>query len=478
MKILLTGATGYIGRRLSYELVKNPDIQLRLFVRNRKKVGIDILDRVEVAEGDTFNIESLKKALEGIDIAYYLIHSMGAGKDFEDLDRTSAENFRDACIKAGVKRIIYLGGLGVKETASKHLLSRIETGEILSSRPHEIQTIWFRAGIIIGSGSASFEIIMNLVQKLPIMVTPKWVKTKSQPIAVDDVLAYLDSARDLEMEGNLTVDIGSNQMSFKEMMLGTGEVLGLRRVLIPVPFLTPSLSSYWLILFTPVNFKIASSLVEGLKSETILQNRNAEKHFPGIRPMDFKDALKKAIQEIDDNLVMSRWCDSSAGNVCDIKPMEQISKNVYIDGRTYGLESTHRENVFKSILLIGGENGWPAYDFLWKIRGFADKIIGGYGKSRGRRDRENLRIGDSLDFWKVADIREGRRLLLSAQMKAPGKAWLEFLVEEGKLVQTAYFYPYGIWGRVYWYLMKPFHYFIFRDMAKNIFERAKKIESG
>jgi len=299
MKILITGATGYIGRRLKNRLLVHPDYQLRLFVRNKKKVGAKTSKAFEIVEGDTFNKDALAIALKNIDVAYYLIHSMGADKDFKSLDRISAENFRDACIDAGVKKIIYLGGLGVKGTASKHLLSRIETGEILSARPNSITTIWIRAGVIIGSGSASFEIIKNLVQNLPIMVTPRWVNTKTQPIAVEDVLSYLEKSISLEKTGNIVVDIGAEIMSFRQMMAAAAHTMGLKRLIIPVPVLSPRLSSYWLVFITTVPIKIATALVEGLKSETVQQNDNAAFLFPTIKPMSFANAVKRAIDEIE-----------------------------------------------------------------------------------------------------------------------------------------------------------------------------------
>jgi len=299
MKVLLTGATGYIGRGLKKRLLEDEALHLRLFVRNKKKIRDKFKERVEIFEGSTFDKESLRKALEGIDVAYYLIHSMGTKGDFKELDRLSAKNFLNACIDSNVQRIIYLGGLGRKDTASEHLLSRIETGEILSSRPETIQTIWFRAGIIIGSGSASFEIIRHLVHKLPLMTTPKWVHTKTQPIGISDVLEYLFQAKDLDTKKNVVVDIGSDQMSFKDMLIRASKVMGLKRLLIPVPLLTPRLSSYWLILITPISFRIAKALVDGLKSETIIQNDNAKKYFGHISPLSYEDAIKIALREIE-----------------------------------------------------------------------------------------------------------------------------------------------------------------------------------
>jgi uncharacterized protein YbjT (DUF2867 family) len=475
MKVLLTGATGYIGRRLKERLLEDKSLKLRLFVRNERKIRDKYRDRVEIFEGSTFDTESLRKALEGIDVAYYLIHSMGTKGDFAKLDRLSAENFLGACIDAKVSRIIYLGGLGRKDTASRHLLSRIETGEILSSRPESIQTIWFRAGIIIGSGSASFEIIRNLVQKLPLMTPPKWVHTKTQPISISDVLKYLSQAKDLNTKKNLVVDIGSDQMSFKEMLITASKVMGLRRILIPVFLLTPKLSSYWLIFITPVSYRIAKALVAGLKSETVIQNDNAKMYFPQISPVSYEDALKTALGEIEKKQIISRWCDSSAKEVCDIKDQDRVEAAVFVDKRVYDFGEIPSENVFASIQSIGGENGWFKYDWLWKLRGVVDKLFGGPGLNRGRRDPALLRVGDSLDFWKVIDLKKGKRLLLSSQMKVPGKAWLEFSVEDTALVQAVYFFPKGLWGRVYWYFTKPFHIFVFSDLAKGIIKRAKAL---
>ena len=474
IKILITGATGYIGRRLKSRLLAHPDYQLRLFVRNKRKVRENVRQSVEIVEGDTFNKEKLAQALVGIDVAFYLIHSMGADKDFKSLDRISAENFRDACIDAGVKKIVYLGGLGVKETASKHLLSRIETGEILSARPDDITTIWFRAGVIIGSGSASFEIIRNLVQKLPVMVTPTWVKTRTQPIAVNDVLSYLEAAIQLEIIRNVMVDIGAEVMSFREMLLEAGRAMGLKRYIIPVPLLSPRLSSYWLVLITTVPIKVAGALVEGLKSETVQQNDNAALLFPTLKPISFRQSVKFAINEIEKDQVVSRWCDSSGGEACDVIYQDDPSTAIIRDRRIVNCEGAPPERIYRSILSLGGHKGWHKYHFLWRIRGAMDKAVGGYGLSRGRRNPNELRVGDALDFWKVADLKENKRVLLLAQMKLPGKAWLEFSIEGDQLIQTAHYYPNGLWGRLYWYATKPFHNLVFHDLAEKIVEQARQ----
>jgi uncharacterized protein YbjT (DUF2867 family) len=473
--VLITGATGYIGRRLKHRLLEIPNLSIRLFVRNRNKVQVSVVDRVDIKEGSTFDKDSLAAALKGVDTAFYLIHSMGTTDDYRNLDRVSAENFRDTCIEAGVRRIIYLGGLGVKESASEHLLSRIETGEILSAKPDRIQTIWLRAGVIIGSGSASFEIIRNLCQKLPVMITPRWVRNRTQPIGIDDVLAYLHASIELSHQGNLVVDIGCEELSFQQMMQQAAEVMGLKRYLFPVPVLSPRLSSYWLILFTPIPYKLASALVEGLKSETTLQNDNAAQFYKEIRPLMFRQTVAKAIQELEQNQVLSRWCDSTSQQACDIKdfdnPAGAILRDIRIVPYTNG---EHQEDVFQSACAVGGPKGWFKYNFLWRLRGAMDKIIGGYGLNRGRRVNGELRVGDALDFWKVVDIKPNKRLLLYAQMKVPGEAWLEFDVQPDQLVQTAHFLPRGVLGRLYWYMVLPFHYFVFNNLARTVVSSAAK----
>ena len=473
-RVLITGATGYIGRRLKKKLLHYPELRVRVFVRNALKIQEKTRQQVEIVEGDTFDSEKLSQALENIDVAFYLIHSMGADTDFSDLDRRSAENFRDACIAAGVRKIIYLGGLGVKDTASEHLLSRIETGELLSARPDKIVTVWIRAGVIIGAGSKSFEILRNLAQKLPVMVTPRWVTTRTQPIAVDDVLAYLTASIWLETRENIIVDIGSDIMNFREMMISAARVMGLRRFIFPLPVLTPKLSSYWLIFFTPVPYKIAAALVEGLKSETVQQNDNAARYFPEIRPISFEESVRRAIKEIEDEQVVSRWCDSSAGEACDIINQDDPASAIIRDRRVVEFGNLAPEKVFEAALAIGGERGWYKYNVLWRLRGIMDKMVGGYGLNRGRRARRELRIGDALDFWKVADIKPNKRLLLLAQMKLPGKAWLEFIIEDNMLIQTAHFYPRGILGRLYWYSTLIFHNLVFQDLAEKIVRQAEQ----
>jgi uncharacterized protein YbjT (DUF2867 family) len=472
MKVLITGANGYIGRRLKRRMLGEPPVAVRLMVRSARSVSVPKGSNLEAVEGNTFDPASLDRALEGVDVAYYLIHSMASGENYRELDRKSAENFREAAIRQGVGRIVYLGGLGVKESASEHLLSRIETGEILSARPDAVQCLWFRAGVIIGSGSASFEIIRNLVQKLPVMVTPEWVQTRAQPIGVHDVVRYLDGAKDLVTKESLVIDIGAEEMSYREMMEKTAEAMGLKRRLIPVPFFTPGLSSYWLGLFTPVPVSIARALIEGLRSEAVRQNRIADDLF-AFRPAPFESAVRAAVDEIEQQQVISRWSDSG-GEVWERDHGKDIANALFVDRRELELGTVTPKRLFAAISCIGGERGWFSYSFLWQLRGLADKLLGGAGLNRGRRCETALRIGDTVDFWKVVDLVPEKRLLLFAQMKLPGRAWLEFRIDGGRLVQSAYYYPDGLAGRLYWYAMLPFHYFIFRDMAKSLMERASQ----
>ncbi len=473
MRVLLTGVTGYVGRRLMLRLADEPGLDLRVFVRNPAKLGLLPNDKIEVAAGDAFDRASLDRALRGVDAAYYLIHSLGAKGNLEDLERRSAESFREACIDAGVKRVIYLGGLGEKGTASAHLKSRLETGEVLSARPDRLSVLWFRAGVVIGSGSASFEIVRNLVQKLPLMITPRWVGTRTQPIGIEDVLAYLRGGLDVPLQGRTVVDIGAEALSFRGMLAGAAKVMGLRRRLIPVPLLTPRLSSYWLVLMTPVPFRIARRLVEGLKSETVALNDAAARLFPGILPAPYEKAFASALAEIEHRQVVSRWCDSDAAGACLLDDPDPTARAVYKDARSIDFAPLDPTAVFRSVLAIGGRGGWLAFGWMWRLRGFGDKLTGGPGLGRGRRDPESLRPGDAVDLWRVVDLKPGRRLLLVAEMKLPGRAWLEYALEGSILRQTAYFWPRGLGGRLYWWAFKPAHALIFPRLLRKLKLRAR-----
>lgn len=472
-KIFVAGATGFVGRRVLKELI-NFDLKISVLLRNKFKLESELREKVDIYEGDILDSGVLNSALKDVQTALYLVHMMGESEEYAEREKNAAENFLNTCIKNGVKRIIYLGGLGEKNTASKHLLSRYVTGEILCSVPEKVKTIWFRAGVVVGSGSASFEIVRSIVEKLPFMVAPKWVNTLTSPVFIGDVVKYIVSSVLTEKDIHGQVDIGMKPMTFKDMVIKTGKVMGLKRFMITVPVLTPRLSSYWLILFSPVNFMIARELVMGLKSESIKSNILAEKYFPEVTLIDFEEAVKISLNEIERDQVISRWCDSSKGKKCDVPLVSDIAKAVYVDRYTSYFDEAIGEKLFEVCKSVGGKNGWFALDFLWEIRGFIDKLIGGYGLNRGKRVTKDIRVGDVIDFWKVIDIVENKRLLLEAQMKVPGKAWLEFSIIDNIFTQTAYFYPKGLGGRIYWYSMLVFHKIIFKMMMKSMIERASK----
>lgn len=474
MTVLLTGATGYIGRRLKDRLLERDDIRLRLLVRNPHKLSRSLGQQVEVVAGDSFDHVALQQALTGVDVAYYLIHSMGSGGDYAAKDRLSAENFRTACIAAGVRRIVYLGGLGQRHSASEHLRSRLETGDILSDNGGKLQTLWFRAGVIIGAGSASFEIIHDLTQNLPVMVAPKWLTTRTQPIAIDDVLAYLEAAADVAADGNLMVDIGSEVTNFRGLLTQAAASMKLKRLIVTIPFFSPKLSSYWLVFVTRVPFSISSALIQGLKSETIVENDNAQRYFSQIEPLSLAHSFAAALREVEHAQVLSRWCDSSDGASCDIQRQDELSPAMLKDRREFALEGLDPQAVFSQLCRLGGEGGWDAYDPLWYLRGLIDKAFGGVGLNRGRRDANELRIGDAVDFWTVVDLQPDKRLLLSAQMKLPGKGWLEFLIDGDVLIQTAYFYPEGLWGKVYWWSVSPLHALVFPRMGRKLLDKVRR----
>ena len=477
MNILLTGSTGYIGRRLKQSLLNSGEkINLRLLVTDIRQVDEETASNVEIVEGSTFNTDALKKALQGIDTAYYLIHSMRSKKgDFADLDRISAHNFIEECIRSGVKRVIYLGGLGEINSISKHLSSRQETGEILSMHPDKIETIWFRAAIIIGAGGSSYEIIKNLVQKLPIMLSPKWVRTHTQPAAVDDVITYLTRTLKTRFKGNTIIDIGGEELTFLDMMKKAADFYSLKRLIIPVPLFSPKISSYWLIFFTPVPFKLASALVAGLKVKSVVTNQNAAEYFPDIKPLSYTEALKRAADE-EENEIISHWSDGSSAWFNSGKKTEESGSATHSAVYKRDISGLSRMKIWESVISIGGNRGWLSMNYLWQIRGIIDKFSGGPGINRGRRDSEDLRIGDSIDFWTVIDLIYEKRLLLAAQMNLPGKAWLEFVLNETDLIISAHFIPRGLYGRFYWYILFPFHVIIFKGMLRRIIKDSLKNE--
>lgn len=488
MKILLTGATGYIGKRLLPVLIEQGH-QVICCVRDKNRFPAEGVYRhpdVSVLEIDFLKdiqspgLSSSLSDVKNIDAAYYLIHSMSSNvKDFEKLEELSAKNFVKLIEQTSAKQIIYLGGITNEEKLSKHLASRKKVEEILSQSKIPLTTI--RAGIIVGSGSASFEIIRDLVEKLPIMITPKWLNTKHQPIAIRNVLEYLTGVLLREETYNKSFDVGGPDiLSYKEMLLQFAEVRGLKRIIITVPVMTPRLSSYWLYFVTATSYTLAVNLVNSMKVEIKAKDNTLEKML-GIKPISYREAVQLAFQKIEQNNVVSSWKDSLVSSYLDNSLLEHINvptNGCFVDKREK--EIGHVEQVLDNIWSIGGERGWYYADWLWHIRGFLDKLFGGVGLRRGRTNKNEIHTGDTLDFWRVlAADKENKRLLLYAEMKLPGEAWLEFKVVEknGKnfLQQTATFRPKGLLGRLYWYAVLPFHFFVFDGMAENIIKFKRNI---
>ncbi len=471
MKILVTGATGYIGKRL-IPLLVNEGHQIVCAVRDQLRAdkNYEDDDDISVVEADFLNPETLNNIPKDIDIAFYLIHSMSnTSKDFQLLEETCAENFKTYIETTSVNQVIYLSGITNDTNLSKHLSSRKNVEQTLASS-HYALTV-FKAGIIVGSGSSSFEIIRDLVEKLPIMIAPKWLHTKTQPLAVRDVLHYLTKSIANKELYNEAFDIyGPEILTYKEMLLQFAEVRKLKRYIITVPVMTPKLSSYWLYFVTSTSYKLASTLVDSMGVE-IIGNKSNINQLLNIEPISYKEAVKLAFEKIEQNSIISSWKDSmiSSGRL-------QTNIHKYINVPSFGCFKDYKElpvvntdKTIEKIWAIGGQTGWYYGTFLWKIRGYLDKIVGGIGLRRGRTSPTELHVGDALDFWRVifAD-KSKRKLLLYAEMRLPGEAWLEFKIENNILKQTATFRPRGLAGRLYWYSVLPFHGFIFNGMIKKL----------
>lgn len=468
MKILVTGANGYIGGRL-VPLLLEKGHRVSVLVRNinhvREHAWFNQLD--EVILGDVLDINNGGSWVDRVqagefDAAYYLIHSIYAGTHFDEMDSQAALNFCKAA--KDIKNVIYLGGILPKTgQASKHLESRAKTGEIL--RQH-LPVTEFRAATIIGSGSASFEMIRYLTERLPIMITPKWVKNLIQPIAILDVLKYLVEALDKKPLG--IVEIGAEALTFKEMMLGYAKLRDLKRLIIAVPVLTPKLAGRWVGLVTPIPNVLAIPLIQGIKYPVIGNTDKAEREFPLIKPMPYVEALKEALRETDNRVVETHWANSE--NYSNLHML--INKEGLIEEIQSKFINASPKKIFKVICELGGEDGWLTWGWAWRLRGFVDRLIGGPGLSRGKRAAESLRAGDSFDFFRIERIIPNKELLLHAEMKVPGEAWLRFEIEtnpDGSILrQTAYFKPHGLWGVIYWNSLYPVHYFIFKSLLKAI----------
>jgi uncharacterized protein YbjT (DUF2867 family) len=476
MKILLTGATGYIGKRLLPVLIEAGH-EVVCCVRDKNRFptsGVYSQPGVSVFEADFLQEVPAAEAVQDIDAAYYLIHSMSSETgDFKQMEETSASNFIGLMQQTQAKQIIYLSGITNDKALSKHLASRKKVEDVLGKGNIPLTVI--KAGIIVGSGSASFEIIRDLVEKLPVMITPKWLNTKSQPIAIRNVLEYLYGVL---MKGETfghSYDVGGPEvLTYKEMLMQFAEIRGLKRYIFTIPVMTPKLSSYWLYFVTSTSFKLASSLVHSMKVEVVPENDDLEKML-GIKPISYKEAVSLAFQKIEQNNVVSSWKDSFVSSYANSYMVEhiRIPKDGCFTDKRFKEITANPDQVLENIWSIGGTRGWYYGDWLWQIRGFMDKLVGGVGLRRGRTNTHAVFTGDTLDFWRVlAADKSNKRLLLYAEMVLPGEAWLEFRIveKEGKhyLQQTATFRPKGLLGRLYWYAVLPFHFFVFEGMASNV----------
>lgn len=470
MKILLTGATGYIGKRLLPILVaQGHEIICCVRDKNRFYCPKEFENNVSAIEVDFLNQESLQAIPNNIDAAYYLIHSMsGAASNYDELESLSAKNFVERVNQTTAKQVIYLSGIVNDQSLSKHLSSRKAVETILNTGKYATTTL--RASIIVGSGSASFEIIRDLVNKLPVMITPKWLNTKCQPIAITDVLEFLTKSLLNPLTYHQSFDIGgSDILTYKEMLLGFAKAKNLKRWIFTIPVMTPKLSSYWLYFVTSTSYKLATALVSSMKVEVICRDTKINELLQ-VQPMTYEQALSRALIKVEEDQVASSWKDSLISGRFSNNISEYLKvpkKDCFIDRRK--MEIINRDFTIERIWSIGGETGWYYGDWLWNIRGFIDKLFGGVGLRRGRTNKHSIHSGDVLDFWRVlyAD-KENGKLVLFAEMKLPGEAWLEFKIIGNTLYQSATFRPRRIWGKLYWYSVLPFHGFIFKGMLQKL----------
>ena len=475
MRILVTGATGYIGGRLVPRLL-DAGHEVRCVARNPQKLALHPWrHRVEVVAGDVLDERAIKEALVGCDAAVYLVHSMAAGSDFTRLDRRAALTFRAAAADAGVRRIVYLGALGAEDAPhSRHLRSRHEVGHILADGVTPVTEV--RAAVIVGSGSLSFEMLRSLTEVLPVMTTPKWVRTRCQPVAVGDVLEILRGAiEDGSAESRVLEVGGPEALSYEEMMQIYAEEAGLRRrILIPVPFLTPWLSSWWIGLVTPLPPKVARPLVESLRSEVVV---TTPQDLVPIDPTPFRIAVRRALSRLPGG-VITRWSDAASQPAAPIPTDPEWSGGTVFMDRQVMPTDTDAAHLFWAFSRIGGRVGYYGLDWAWRIRGILDRLVGGVGLRRGRRHPTEVRIGEAVDFWRVEDVVPGKSLRLRAEMRLPGNAWLEWEIRETDfgtdLIQTAWFRPRGVAGRIHWYVMLIPHRIVFPRMAHRITAAAEE----
>jgi uncharacterized protein YbjT (DUF2867 family) len=452
--------------------------RVRCAVRDPARLqGREWLNQIEVVQGDMFQPDSLVAAMRDIWVVYYLVHSLAVGSDFWERDLQAARNCAQAAHAAGVDRIIYLGGLGNPQAdLSPHLRSRQETGDAL--RVAGVPVTEFQAAVIVGSGSLSFEMIRYLTDRLPVMICPKWVFTKIQPIAIRNVLDYLVAALTCPESTGRILEIGGRDVvTYAEMMKGYAKARGLKRRLLAVPVLTPRLSSYWVHLVTPIPANIAQPLIKGLGNEVVVRDDSALRLFPGIKPLDYDTSVRLAVTLLETHRLETMWSDALTSSQGNRTPMILTTREGLIRERRQLLVSASTESVYQSFASLGGERGWLYMDWAWQVRGMLDRLCGGVGMRRGRRDPHALRVGDSLDFWRVEMVNPGRLIRLRAEMKVPGRAWLEFEVRpepnnKTLLLQTAFFEPKGLLGLLYWYALYPVHSLIFSGLIRRIVEQA------
>ncbi len=479
--VLVTGVTGYIGGRLVPRLLE-AGFAVRCLARDPSRLqGRPWLGQVEVTAGDCLRAETLAAAMHGVRFAFYLVHSMAAGHDFEQRDVLAARNFAVAARAAGVGRIVYLGGLGDPESAlSEHLRSRQETGAVL--RETGVPVTEFRAPVIVGSGSLSFEIIRYLTERLPVMICPRWLYTRAQPIAIRNVLDYLVAALGTPESSGRIIEIGgADVLTYGDLLRGYARARGLKRWLVPVPVLTPRLSSYWVHLVTPIPAAFAGPLIQGLRNDVVVRDDTARRLFPEIRPLDYATALQLALANLETGRVETAWSDALASSQGDLAAVSLATHEGIILERRQRTVAASAPIVFSAFTRLGGDTGWLCMDWTWRARGLLDRLVGGVGLRRGRRDPLAVRVGDAVDFWRVEAVEADRCLRLRAEMKVPGRAWLEFRVEPvdpgtSRLFQTAFFAPHGLGGLLYWYLLYPIHAVIFSGLVKRLGELAESIK--
>jgi uncharacterized protein YbjT (DUF2867 family) len=469
----VTGATGYIGGRLVPYLLEH-GYDVRVLARDPSRLdGRMWVSQVEIMRGDALQPETLLPAMRDVRAAYYLIHSMSGSGDFHRRDLDAARNFGSAAQDAGLERIIYLGGLGDPEAdLSEHLRSRQETGHALAEAG--VPVTEFRAAVIVGSGSISFEMIRYLTERLPVMICPSWVYTRVQPIAIRDVLTYLVFALEVPSSQGKIIEIGgADIITYGEMMKGYARERGLKRTLIPVPVLTPRLSSYWVHWMTPVPASITRPLIEGLRNEVIVRKDFAKSIFPDIQPVGYATAVRRALAKLDLGEVETRWTDALVSSQGDRNPViMKTQEGMIVERRQIDVQAPSGQ-VFEAVARLGGEQGWLYFDWAWELRGLMDRLVGGVGLRRGRRHPVEIRTGDAIDFWRVERIEPDQLLRLRAEMKVPGKAWLQFETHQHtdgttRLIQTAFFAPKGLFGFLYWYGLYPIHSLIFSGLIRKL----------